>query len=47
MKLISEHVDNIEYMVEADDSGKKNYRIRGVFMQSEICLLYTSDAADE
>ena len=36
MKLISEHVDNIEYMVEADDSGKKNYRIRGVFMQSEI-----------
>ena len=36
MKLISEHVDNIEYMFEADDSGKKNYRIRGVFMQSEI-----------
>ncbi len=36
MKLISEHVDNIEYMVEADDTGKKNYRIRGVFMQSEI-----------
>ena len=36
MKLISAHVDNIEYMGEADDSGKKNYRIRGVFMQSEI-----------
>ncbi len=36
MKLISEHVDNIEYMVEADEAGKKNYRIKGVFMQSEI-----------
>ena len=36
MKLISDHVDNIEYMVEADDTGKQNYRIRGVFMQSEI-----------
>ena len=36
MKLISEHVDNIDYIVEADQEGKKNYRIRGVFMQSEI-----------
>ena len=27
MKLISEHVDHIDYIVEADDSGKKNYRI--------------------
>ena len=36
MKLISEHVDHIDYIVEADDSGKKNYRIKGVFMQSEI-----------
>ena len=36
MKLISEHVDSIDYIVEADDAGKKNYRIKGVFMQSEI-----------
>ena len=37
MKLISEHVDDIEYIVERDgEEGKKNYRIRGVFMQSEI-----------
>ena len=36
MKLISEHVDNIDYIVEADQEGKKNYRIKGVFMQSEI-----------
>ena len=36
MKLISEHVDHIDYIVEADQEGKKNYRIKGVFMQSEI-----------
>ena len=37
MKLISEHVDDIEYIVERDgEEGKKNYRIKGVFMQSEI-----------
>tara|TARA_Y100000310_G_scaffold325684_1_gene389503 strand:- start:2216 stop:2860 length:645 start_codon:yes stop_codon:yes gene_type:complete len=36
MKLISEHVDNIDYIVEADSEGKKNYRIKGVFMQAEI-----------
>ena len=36
MKLISEHVDHIDYIVEAEEDGKKNYRIKGVFMQSEI-----------
>ena len=36
MKLISEHVDHIDYIVEADQEGKKNYRIKGVFMQSDI-----------
>ena len=36
MKLISEHVDEIEYITEADDEGKKNYKIRGVFMQAEV-----------
>ena len=36
MKLISEHVDHIDYIVEAEEGGKKNYRIKGVFMQSEI-----------
>jgi len=36
MKLISEHVEDIEYITEADDDGKKNYRIRGVFMQAEV-----------
>ena len=35
MKLISEEVQNAEYLVEEKD-GKKNYKIRGVFLQSEI-----------
>ena len=36
MKLISEHLEHIDYIVEAEEGGKKNYRIKGVFMQSEI-----------
>jgi len=37
MKLISEHVDDIEYIIErGNEEGQKNYRIKGVFMQSEI-----------
>jgi len=36
MKLISETVEDINYLVEDDDSGKKNYRIRGPFLQAEI-----------
>jgi|TARA_R110001583_G_scaffold2722_3_gene18988 hypothetical protein len=36
MKLISEHVDSIEYLVEKTDDGPKNYRIKGVFMQAEM-----------
>ena len=35
MKLISEEVQNAEYLVE-ETNGKKNYKIRGVFLQSEI-----------
>ena len=35
MKLISEEVQNAEYLVE-EKNGKKNYKIRGVFLQSEI-----------
>jgi len=35
MKLITEQVENVEYICE-DVNGKKNYKIRGVFLQSEI-----------
>jgi len=36
MKLISETVEDINYLIEDDDTGKKNYRIRGPFLQAEI-----------
>ena len=52
MKLISEHFSNdVEYITEATEDGKKNYKLKGVFLQAEIknrngrvypCLLYTS-----
>ena len=35
MKLISEEVQNAEYITE-EVNDKKNYKIRGVFLQSEI-----------
>ena len=35
MKLISEEIQNAEYLVE-ETNGKKNYKIRGVFLQSDI-----------
>ena len=37
MKLISEHFsDDVEYITEQADDGKKNYKLRGVFLQAEI-----------
>ena len=35
MKLISEHIDEIEYITEAKEGGK-DYKIRGVFLQAEV-----------
>ena len=35
MKLISEEIQDAEYLVE-EANGKKNYKIRGVFLQSDI-----------
>jgi hypothetical protein len=36
LKLISEAVDNCEYLVEEQKDGKKNYKIKGIFMQADI-----------
>ena len=36
MKLISEHLDSIEFITEDDGDGKKNYKIRGVFMEADV-----------
>ena len=35
MKLISEEIQNAEYLVE-ETNGKKNYKIKGGFLQSDI-----------
>ena len=35
MKLISEEIQNAEYLVE-ETNGKKNYKIKGIFLQSDI-----------
>ena len=37
MKLISEHFsDDVEYITEEREDGKKNFKLKGVFMQAEI-----------
>tara|TARA_Y100000590_G_scaffold451034_1_gene591696 strand:+ start:245 stop:892 length:648 start_codon:yes stop_codon:yes gene_type:complete len=36
MKLITENIEDIEYITEQKDNGEKEYKIKGVFMQSEI-----------
>ena len=36
MKLITETIENIEVLTEEKDNGKKDYKIKGVFMQSDI-----------
>lgn len=36
MKLISEEVQNAEYLVEETGTGKKNYKIKGIFLQSNV-----------
>ena len=36
MKLISEHIEEIEYLTEADERGGKNYKIRGTFLQADV-----------
>ena len=36
MKLITENIENVEYLTEETKDGKKNYTIKGVFMQADI-----------
>tara|TARA_Y100000034_G_scaffold50913_1_gene62655 strand:- start:578 stop:1225 length:648 start_codon:yes stop_codon:yes gene_type:complete len=36
MKLISEEIQDAEYLVEDAGNGKKNYKIRGIFLQSDV-----------
>ena len=36
MKLISEALEDVKFLAEEDDNGKKNYKIKGIFMQADI-----------
>ena len=36
MKLISESIQDVEYICEEKENGKKDYKIRGIFMQGDI-----------
>ena len=36
MKLITETIEDIEYITEAKEDGQKSHYIRGVFMQAEV-----------
>ena len=36
VKLFSESVEEVEYITEEKESGKKDYKIRGIFMQADI-----------
>ena len=36
MKLITETIEDIEVLTEANSAGVKQYKIRGVFMQADI-----------
>ena len=36
MKLITETIEDIDILMEANAKGGKDYKIRGVFMQADI-----------
>ena len=36
VKLISEEVQNVQYITEEKENGKKDYKIKGIFMQADI-----------
>ena len=36
MKLISEAIQDVEYICEEKEDGKQDYKIRGIFMQGDI-----------
>ena len=36
VKLISEAVEEVQYITEEKENGGKNYKIRGIFMQADI-----------
>ena len=51
VKLFSEAVENVEFITEAKESGGKNYKIRGVFMQADVknrnCRVYPMEILEK
>ena len=36
MKLIAEQIHEVEYILEEKEDGKKDMKIRGIFMQADM-----------
>ena len=36
LKLISEEIQDVEYITEQKEGGKKDYKLKGIFMQADI-----------
>ena len=36
LNLISEHIENPDYLIEEKEDGKKDYKIKGIFMQADV-----------
>ena len=36
LKLISEEIQEVEYITEQKDNGNKNYKLKGIFKQADI-----------
>ena len=36
VKLISEEIQDVEYITEQKQDGKKDYKLKGIFMQADI-----------
>ena len=36
VKLISEEIQDVDYLVEETEGGKKDYKIKGIFMQADV-----------
>ena len=40
VKLISEEMQDVEYITEEKEDGKKNYKIKGIFLIKKIKLRF-------
>ena len=36
VKLFSEAIEEVQYITEAKEGGRKNYKIKGIFLQADI-----------